>query len=73
MGACFEKCFVQKDLDHVSLDSTAVKVHPDGTGALKNGPQSIGESRAGWTTKIHMLAAAARTAATFSAFSRPGG
>ena len=23
-------------VDHVSLDSTAVKVHPDGTGALKN-------------------------------------
>lgn len=22
-------------VDHVSLDSTAVKVHPDGTGALK--------------------------------------
>ena len=33
-----------------------VKVHPDGTGALKkNGPQSIGKSRGGWTTKIHMV------------------
>ncbi|WP_319559150.1 IS5 family transposase [Marispirochaeta sp.] len=54
-------------VDHVSLDSTAVKVHPDGTGALKkNGPQSIGKSRAGWTTKIHMVAAGAQTAVTFS-------
>jgi len=44
-----------------------VKVHPDGTGALKkNGPQAIGKSRGGWTTKIHMVAADARTAITFS-------
>lgn len=27
-----------------------------------NGPQSIGKSRGGWTTKIHMVAADARTA-----------
>ena len=53
-------------VEHVSLDSTAVKVHPDGTGALKNGPQSIGKSCAGWTTKIHMVAADAQTAVTFS-------
>ena len=26
---------VNIQVDHVSLDSTAVKVHPDGTGALK--------------------------------------
>ena len=32
----------------------------------KNGPQSIGQSRGGWTTKIHMVAADARTAITFS-------
>ena len=49
------------------MDSTIVKVHPDGTGALKkNGPQSIGKSRGGWTTKIHMVASDARTAITFS-------
>ena len=31
-----------------SLDSSAVKVHPDGTGALKkNGPQAIGKSPSG--------------------------
>ena len=34
--------------------------------AKKNGPQSIGKSRGGWTTKIHMVAADARTAITFS-------
>ena len=34
--------------------------------AKKNGPQSIGRSRGGWTTKIHMVAADARTAITFS-------
>jgi hypothetical protein len=27
-------------------DSTIVKVHPDGTGALKKGPQAIGKSSA---------------------------
>lgn len=35
-------------VDHVSLDSKAVKVHPDGNSTLKKGgPQSIGKSRAG--------------------------
>ncbi|WP_108033955.1 IS5 family transposase [Burkholderia mayonis] len=54
-------------IEAVSLDSTIVKVHPDGTGAFKkNGPQAIGKSRGGWTTKIHMVAADARTAITFA-------
>ena len=54
-------------LEAVSLDSTIVKVHPDGTGARKkNGPQAIGKSRGGWTTKIHLVAADARTALTFA-------
>ena len=58
---------VRLKLEAVSLDSTIVKVHPDGTGALKKtGPQSIGRSRGGWTTKLHMVAADARTAVTFS-------
>jgi transposase len=34
--------------------------------AKKNGPQSIGKSRGGWNTKVHMVAADARTAVTFS-------
>lgn len=49
-----------------SLDSTIVMVHSDCTGALKNSPQSIGKSRGGCTTKIHMVATDARTAVTFS-------
>jgi transposase len=54
-------------IEAVALDSTIVKVHPDGTGALKkNGPQTLGRSRGGWTTKIHMVAADARTAITFA-------
>src|SRR5574338_1243137 len=35
-------------------------------GVKKNGPQAIGQSRGGWTTKIHMVAADARTAITFA-------
>ncbi|WKZ11572.1 MAG: IS5 family transposase [Gammaproteobacteria bacterium] len=58
---------IRVKIEAVSLDSTIVKVHPDGTGApKKNGPQAIGRSRGGWTTKIHMVAADARTALTFS-------
>src|SRR4029450_10873548 len=38
-----------------------------GAGACKkNALQAIGTSRAGWTTKIHMVAADARTAITFA-------
>ena len=35
-------------------------------GVKKNGPQAIGRSRGGWTTKIHLVAADARTALTFA-------
>ena len=50
------------DLEVLGLDSTSVKVHPDGTGTLrKRGPQAIGHSRGGMN-KIHMVAADARTA-----------
>ena len=53
-------------IEAVSLDSTIVKVHPDGTGgSKKNGAQAIGKSRAGWSTKIHMVAAHARCAIAF--------
>src|ERR1700758_2946002 len=57
---------VRVKIEAFSLDSTSVKVHPDGTGALKNGPQAIGKSRDGWNTKIHMVAADARTAIVFA-------
>src|ERR1700733_9895118 len=67
----FEKLQVEQivriKLEAVSLDSTSIKVHPDGTGALKkNGPQAIGKSRGGWNTKVHMVAADARTAIAFA-------
>ncbi len=48
-----------------ALDSTSIKVHPDAAGALKNGPQSIGKSRGGWNTKLHLVAADACTAVNF--------
>src|SRR3979490_2957545 len=32
----------------------------------KNGPQAIGKSRGGWNTKVHLVAANARTAITFA-------
>jgi transposase len=58
---------VRVRIEAFSIDSTSVKVHPDGTGALKkNGPQAIGKSRGGWNTKIHMVAADDRTAITFA-------
>jgi hypothetical protein len=44
-----------------------MKGHPDGTGARKkNGPQSIGRSRGGWSTQLHRVAADARNVVTWS-------
>jgi hypothetical protein len=51
-------------IEALALNSTIVKVHPDGTGALKNRPPVIGKSRGGWTNKIHLVAADAQTAIT---------
>ena len=42
-----------KGIQALALDSTSIQVHPDGTGAPKKGPQAIGKSRGGRTTKIH--------------------
>ena len=58
---------IQVPVEAVSLDSTVIPVQPDGTGAApKNGPQSMGKSRGGWSTKIDLLAAEACTAVKFS-------
>jgi hypothetical protein len=46
-------------------DRAIVVGHRRHGGVKKNGPQSIGRSRGGWTTKIHMVSANARTAITF--------
>ena len=54
-------------IEAFSLDSTSVKVHPGRNRRFKkNGPQAIGKSRGGWNTKIHMVAADARTAIVFA-------
>jgi hypothetical protein len=57
--------FIRVKIQAPSLDSTIVKVHPGGMGAEKNGPQSIGKSRGGWTTKLHLVAANAECAVKF--------
>ncbi len=71
MDRVFEKLqleqIVRIKIEAIAIDSTSVKVHPNGTGALKkNGPQAIGKSRGGWNTKIHLVAADARTTITFA-------
>ena len=54
-------------IEAVCLDSSIIKVHPDGTGALKkNGPQAIGRSRGGWSTKLHLVAADERNVILWS-------
>jgi|SRR5579859_1823023 len=60
------KQIVSIRIEAFALNSTSAKVHPDGTGALKDGQQPIGESRGGWKTKIHLISADARTALTFA-------
>ena len=37
------------------IDATIVRAHQHSAGARKNGPQAIGRSRGGLTTKIHAL------------------
>ena len=65
-AALREQEAVGEDAEYFGLDSSSVKVHPDGTGARKtNGPQSIGKSRGGWNTKIHMVSASDRQAVIF--------
>jgi transposase len=44
------------DFEEVFLDSTVIRVHQHAAGARKDeGPQAIGRSRGGLTTKIHVL------------------
>ena len=54
-------------MEAFALDSTSVRGASGWhRGVKKNGPQAIGKSRGGWTTKIHLVAANARTAITFA-------
>ena len=58
---------IQIQVNVISLDSTCIKVHPDGMGRFeKNGTQSIGRTRGGWNTKLHMVAASDRDGVIFS-------
>ena len=64
-----ERQAVGEEVGCFGLDSTGVKVHPDGTGARKtNGPQSIGKLRGGWNTEIHMVSANDRLGMIFDLF-----
>ena len=55
------------NLEVLGLDSTTIKVHPDAAGApTTRGPQAIGRSRGGLTTKLHMIASDARTAIIYA-------
>src|SRR5271157_2186828 len=56
------KPIVRIRIEGVSLDSTSQSPSRRHRRVKKNGPQAIGKSRGGWTTKIHMMAADARTA-----------
>ena len=58
---------VRIKIEAVSMDSTIVKVHPDGTGALKDPARKrLGNRAEDGQPKIQMVAADARTAMTFS-------
>lgn len=49
-------------IEAVSLDSTSVRVHPNGCGALKKRPPIHRAIPWGRTTKLHLVAASARQA-----------
>ena len=71
LDAVFEKLqreqLVRIKIEAVSMDSTIVEGSSRRHRCVKKtGPQAIGKSRGGWTTKIHMVAADARTAITFA-------
>jgi len=57
---------IQVRVESVSLDRTIIPVHPDGTGAVKNGPQCVGRSRGAWTTTLDLVAADAASAVNFT-------
>ncbi|WP_375541882.1 IS5 family transposase [Paraburkholderia sp. CNPSo 3281] len=45
----------ETEIKHVLIDSTIVRAHQHSSGALKkNGPQALGRSRGGLTTKLHL-------------------
>ena len=58
---------VRIKIEAFALDSTLDQGASGRDGrSKKNGPQAIGKSRGGWNTKVHLVAANARTAITFA-------
>jgi transposase len=60
IGEVWQRVFAElckdADFEEVFLDSTIIRVHQHAAGAQKkNGPQAMGRSRGGLTTKIHAL------------------
>jgi transposase len=53
----FAFCAQDPDLEHLLIDSTVVRAHPCAAGAQrKHGPQALGRSRGGFSTKLHLSA-----------------
>jgi transposase len=53
----FAFCAQDPDLEHLLIDSTIMRAHPCAAGAQqKHGPQALGRSRGGFSTKLHLSA-----------------
>jgi transposase len=52
LGALFTS---DRGNEYMMIDATIVRAHQHSAGARKNGPQAIGRSRGGLTTKVHAL------------------
>ncbi len=51
----FEACAQDPDLEHLLIDSTILRAHPCAAGAQKkHGPQALGRSKGGFSTKLHL-------------------
>jgi transposase len=51
----FQVLSQDRDLEEVLFDSTVVRVHQPPPGLKKYGPQALGRSRGGFSTKTHVL------------------
>jgi transposase len=65
----FEKLFehfsADRDMHYLLIDSTIVRAHACSSGAHKHGAQSLGRSRGGFSTKIHLATDALGNAMRF--------
>ncbi|MFM0210015.1 IS5 family transposase [Paraburkholderia sediminicola] len=44
----------ETEIEHILIDSTVARAYQHSAGALKNGPQALGRSRGGLSTKLHL-------------------